>query len=517
MKAERSRSMSNLPDSVALKELKLQENLAALKKNEIEAKEKEEKEEIVNKLNQLTLEVDEFKVFLKEKFPNYFKLKYASQSISMEDLQQNLDAKTRLLEYFVGDSCIYLFVVGPTELKLHTLFISKNKLNEEVSHLRKALSDYSFIKRDPQKAFELYVDKAHWFYKELLAPALEALNNVESLIIIADGALGHLPFESFLTTAVKEEQPYDKLPYLLNNYKVAYNYSATLWNENLKVSTKKNNGQLLAFAASYGQNEKDRAETRNLRAPHLRNLRDALQDLPAAREEVKALSVLFSGAFLYDTIANEANFKAKAGEYSIIHLAMHGLLNTQYPILSSLAFTEDGDSSENNFLQAHEIAQLKLNADLVVLSACETGYGKFQQGEGVMSLARSFMYAGVPSLVVSMWQVNDASTSLIMQGFYQNLAKGMDKAEALRQAKLEYIKMTGGGDGRGEGPFASTITANIAAHPAFWAPFVQLGDSRPITVEARLTTSLLWWITGGFAALATVGIGAMAMRRKKEH
>ena len=91
-------------------------------------------------------------------------------------------------------------------------------------------------------------------------------------------------------------------------------------------------------------------------------------------------------------------------------------------------------------MYAHEIYQLDLNADLVVLSACETGYGKFNQGEGVMSLARSFMYAGTPSLVVSLWQVNDQSTAIIMQLFYEKLEKGMPKDIALRQAKLEYLK-----------------------------------------------------------------------------
>jgi CHAT domain-containing protein len=214
-------------------------------------------------------------------------------------------------------------------------------------------------------------------------------------------------------------------------------------------------------------------------------------DLPAARAEVNALSKQFIGRFLLGTEATEALFKSEAGEYAIIHLAMHGLMNTQYPILSSLAFSENSDSFEDNFLQAYEISQLKLNAQLVVLSACETGYGKFLQGEGVISLARSFMYAGVPSLVVSLWQVNDISTSTIMRLFYKNLAKGMDKAAALQQAKLEYI-------GGGTGDAISPISA--AAHPAFWAAFVQLGDSRPIKVHQQRSGSYFIWASAFVAA-----------------
>ena len=178
---------------------------------------------------------------------------------------------------------------------------------------------------------------------------------------------------------------------------------------------------------------------------------------------------------------------------------MHGMLNSQYPILSSLAFTESRDSIEDNFLQAYEISNMKLNADMVVLSACETGYGRFEQGEGVMSLARSFMYAGIPSLVVSLWQVNDASTAKIMQLFYKNISAGMDKAEALRQAKLSYIKGQSG----------------IMTHPAFWAAFVQLGDSSPIKIKEKNEYSAIVWLSIGIAAVLM--FSALIFLRRKKH
>jgi CHAT domain-containing protein len=149
-------------------------------------------------------------------------------------------------------------------------------------------------------------------------------------------------------------------------------------------------------------------------------------------------------------------------------------------MLSSLVFTEDHDSVENNFLQAYEISKLNLNADLVILSACETGYGKFEKGNGIASLARSFMYAGASSLVVSLWQVNDFSTAEIMKFFYQNLVEGMGKAEALREAKLEYIKRSKG----------------IFNHPAFWSPFIQIGASDSIYLEVKSKRSFLWWGLG---------------------
>ncbi|MFK7797706.1 MAG: CHAT domain-containing protein, partial [Aureispira sp.] len=200
---------------------------------------------------------------------------------------------------------------------------------------------------------------------------------------------------------------------------------------------------------------------------------------------IKILQEQFpNGDFFVGKAANETLFKEKAANYAVLHLAMHGMVNNQYPLLSCLAFSEDYSTTENNFLEAHEISNLQLSNDLVVLSACKTGYGEFEQGEGIMSLARSFMYAGTPSLVVSLWEVNDLSTAAIMQLFYQNLAKGMTKDEALRQVKLEFIKQVDG-----------TI-----AHPIFWSPFIVLGDNQPVHLKTT-TAPWQWGVLGGIFIL----------------
>ena len=176
------------------------------------------------------------------------------------------------------------------------------------------------------------------------------------------------------------------------------------------------------------------------------------------------------GVFFNGTFANEQAFKETAKDYGIIHLAMHGVLDNRSPILSSLVFSEDTTVTEDNFLRAYEIAQLDLNADLVVLSACETGYGQFQQGEGIMSLAHSFTYAGASSVLMSLWQVNDFSTGVIMKGFYTNMAKGMPKDKALQKAKLMYLQ---------------EATTDLTQHPAFWAAFVQQGNNEPLKLVAK--------------------------------
>ncbi len=235
------------------------------------------------------------------------------------------------------------------------------------------------------------------------------------------------------------------------------------------------NGELFALAARY---KKNRHTTSHQRVPYRVKLRNELEYLPAARKEIESLAGIFNGYFAFDSLASERNFKENAGNYGVIHLAMHGLLDDKFPTLSSLAFTDTQDSTENNFLQAYEISKLDLNADLVVLSACQTGYGKFERGNGVASLARAFMYAGVPSIIVSLWQVDDQATSKIMKEFYLNLASGMNKAQALRQAKLNYIKNA----------------PEAMRHPAYWSPFIQIGNSEPIQIQQKYAYTP-WYLT----------------------
>lgn len=143
-----------------------------------------------------------------------------------------------------------------------------------------------------------------------------------------------------------------------------------------------------------------------------------------------------------------------------IHFATHGLISERQPQYSSLVLTLDGDTREDGLLQVYEIFNLKLQADLVVLSACQTGLGQQLKGEGIIGLTRAFMYAGAPSVVVSVWRVADASTAELMVGFYRHLDRGDDKAEALRRAKLELMKNP------------------RYAHPYFWAPFVLIGETK---------------------------------------
>jgi CHAT domain-containing protein/tetratricopeptide (TPR) repeat protein len=478
LRGTKAKQLGYLPDSLAKTEKTLRQAVKVLQKSIAQAKDSITRNNLLAQMGSIHLKIDAFKQKVQYEYPAYHSLKYQNELISVADIQQRLEENTALLEYFVSDSSSFLFVVTKNNFKIHPIPVSKRELVQHSKRLRQALSNYPFILNNETAAFQKYTSEASWFYENWVKVGLPKQSTITNLTIITDNVLGHLPFEVFLTTLPTEQHnlDYTKLNYLIKEYSINYNYSATLWKHNQDMLVAQNTGKILALAASYPP--LDSNQVRALRQPYTYQIRKHLSPIPKVKEEVAALERNFVGTFVQDQSANEQFFKQNATTYNIIHLAMHGILNTRTPILSSLAFSENYDSTENNFLHTYEIADLDLKAQLVTLSACETGYGKFEQGEGVLSLARSFMYAGVPALVVSLWQVNDQSTAILMPLFYTNIANGMSKDKALQQAKLTYLKNNTG----------------VAAHPAFWSAFIQLGDPSSIELKTKPKASFYWTI-----------------------
>jgi CHAT domain-containing protein len=496
-KSEAVYHLGELPDSLVWQNKKMLKKQSQLEAKLIEKRSKTEKDSLRTVLIDLNQEIDGFIAGIKKDYPKYYKLKYQQVETRAEEIQALLDDETALLEYVISDSILHIFYVQKEKLVWKKELVLDSVLEANVKDLHESLSDYGQISKQKKQNLETYSTLAYWFYQTILAPVLTDKEEIKNLIIVSDGVLGHLPFEAFLVEAVSKPADYKNLHYLVKDYNISYNYSASLWQENKSNPKPRNNGQMMAMAAYYS-NDIDRSLVRG-RLPTTLQMRDALSPLPAAKEEVEALANQFKGYFAFDSLASERVLYEKAADYAIIHLAMHGLLDEKRPILSSLALTEDGDSLYDNFWQAHEISKMELNADLVVLSACETGYGRFETGNGIASLARAFMYAGVPSLVVSLWQVNDQSTSIIMQNFYKHLANGKTKSAALRQAKLDYIEK---------------VDNPIAAHPAFWSPFILIGDESPVQIAQKWGGSWIFWAVGvGALALAAIALGLARRKR----
>jgi CHAT domain-containing protein/Tfp pilus assembly protein PilF len=394
---------------------------------------------------------------LETEFPEYYRLKYNTSISSLAEVQKTLGKEDALIEYSLSDSIIYIFFITKRELR-----IFEEKLTESFQNDIHSILDIFENRRfaaGVARDFRLFTNSSNSLYKVLISPVEKLLKNY-NLIIVPDGILSYLPFELLISTLPPEQDlAYSRLPYLLRNHTISYAHSATLLIEYTSISARRG-GRLMAFAPKYESGEVSIPDIFNSRSRY----RDNLKPLPASRTEVKNILKLVGGKLWIDDEATERNFKENAPDFNILHLAMHTLIDDLNPMFSKLVFTQDKDSLEDGLLNTFEIYNLSLKASMAVLSSCKSGWGQFQTGEGVLSLARGFLYAGVPSIVMTLWEIEDQSSAEVMTLFYKYLKKGKRKDEALRLAKLEFLDQAD----------------MLKSHPYFWGGYVSIGDNSPV-------------------------------------
>jgi CHAT domain-containing protein len=281
-------------------------------------------------------------------------------------------------------------------------------------------------------------------YQLLIEPVANELQNVTTICIIPDQFLWTLPFQALTST---------RGAYFIQEYALYYAPSLSVLNEiSLRNRQQSSNESLIAFGNPV-------IESR---------LKQDLHPIPETGTEVVAVAAAVETRMkrvLVSRKADEKTFKTLAPQYATIHLATHGVLDNQNPLNSYLLLTKTDDETENEgLLQAREIVELHLHADLAVLSACETGNGRISPGEGVIGMSWAFLVAGTRSVVVSQWRVNSSSTAKLMKNFYNELARQKDlksahKSQALRDATLHLLK-----DRR-------------YRHPFYWAGFVLVSSN----------------------------------------
>ncbi|MHA7056677.1 CHAT domain-containing protein [Aquimarina sp. M1] len=429
-----------------------------------------------SKLFDIARRQDSLTEVLEKNYPKYHQLKYNNEVITVAEVQERLDENTTVLEFFTADSTTYAFTISKNKMNVKEL--PTPKLGEQVETFRAAMT----------KDYEQYQQASYGLYQTLIAPMKEELSG-NQLIIVPDGPLWHLNFDLLFTQADASNNPRN-WPYLLKDYAISYANSATLLfrDELQEQSNAKESQECLAFSFSSGD---DTAETRNL---SLKAFRSSSMDLPGTREEIKSISNIVDGQYFYGSEATEQNFKKHAGSYNILHLALHGDVDNERPENSKLYFTKSKDTLEDNYLYSHELFALDIPAELTVLSACNTGTGKIAKGEGIMSLGNAFQYAGTKSLLLTNWEVSDDTTPKIMEYFYTNLKDGKNKAEALQQAKLQFL----------------ATTNQETDHPYYWGGFYLLGDTTAIQLQD--SNQLYWWI--GFGILALILVSLFWYRRR---
>lgn len=404
----------------------------------------------------------------KNTYPKYKELEYSNKISSIAGIQSQLLKENQVLvEYFLGDSSLYIFAITKTDYAVEKVKIDSS-FSINFRQFQHSLTSPNLTKQTVSD-FNQYTSSANYLYERLLAP-IDSLIKNKDLIIIPDNKLALIPFEALLTTKSSYKNiDYKTLPYLLKSHNVSYANSATALLNNLKRSKpSKSNSDVLAFAPSFSEPL--------IALVNPDTVRSTLGPLGWTEKEVMSIASYFSSDNYVGEPATEKTFKQYAADYSVIHIASHALVDDENPMYSKIAFTlDENDTLNDGYLHTFELYNTQLNADMVVLSACNTGYGKVQKGEGVMSLGYAFAYAGVPSVVMSHWQVDDKSTYLLMDKFYKYLAEGMTKSDALRKAKLALLE-----------------NENIAyANPYYWGAFVAYGDDSPIEAKHN---KWVWYI-----------------------
>jgi len=400
-------------------------------------------------------------------YPGYYTLKYAADVLSIKDVPHIAGRNTNYLNYVVSDSLLYIILVNRKYEHLETVRIDST-LSGKLREFRSLLSGTD-MSVNARSKFEAFSRTGYELYGILIEPVQEYFISDE-LLISPDNVLSYLPFETFLSSPYQGEGiVYRSLPYLMNDFSISYTYSASFMNEIVAREYGKTR-KLAAFAPMY---------TTAIDLDSLSAVREAerqiLFDLPYARIEAEYVSGISNGTLFLNEDAKESVFKAEAEKYDIIHLAMHTWLNDQNPMASAMIFAQGHDHPEDGFLNTFEVYGIPLKARMVVLSSCNTGSGILSSGEGILSLARGFLYSGSQSVVMSMWEIEDRSGTEIVKMFYDGLQKGMSKSRALKKARTEYLR----------------DASQLRSHPNFWSSLVVYGDNSPVYPRKLMTIIIL--------------------------
>lgn len=426
-----AKSFSGIPSELIEQEKNLKSNIALYTQKLSQKPNSEEEKKIRELLFASNGEYDLFVKKLETSYPNYYNLKFSKTETTVKDLQSALDTKTALVSYFVAENSKSIYVFTITKKRFQA---SNFTLPDNFDRTLKGFTNsilYSDLPTYKKSAIIL---------SKLLVPKLPS--EIKELVIIPSGRLGTLPFEALPTKKFKDEN-FNTIPYLVYRYGVGYEFSASLFYQKSKIKS------TITMPSIF------------LCAPVTFDNKNNLNELPGTEKEVATIANLFPGnsKLVKFADANETMIKSKElGNYNYLHFATHGIVDEASPessrIFLSASATEDGN------LYAGEIYNLNLNANLAVLSACQTGLGKISKGEGVIGLSRALIYAGAKNIIVSFWSVADESTAELMTNFYQTLMKENheDFKKSLQQAKLKLIS---------EGNYAA---------PFYWAPFILIGN-----------------------------------------
>ncbi len=410
------------------------------------------------RISGLTDELKNIGITARRENPEFFNMVYSNPGYLPEDIQTLINPGEAMIDYTVVQNSRlkekYMVVMVLTR---DTLFSFSDTLpNQFRKDIKAFLSTITpFV---DARNFQDFSRLSYLMYKYFFEP-IERFSGISKLIILPDEELGFLPFEIFVSDTIKPKgSDFRKLNYLNRKYQISYISSHEQFYQFRSKLGKRAKSTIYAFAPFVSKGAK--MDTLNL------------LPLENSGKEIKFISKYFRTKIFENEQAGEQSLRRTFQRPSVISLSTHGIMNPDHPMQSRILLNP---SEPDGSLYLFEMISLRIRSSLVILNACNTGTGKLQVGEGVMSMARGFQFAGVPSLITTLWPIDDQSSATVMKFFFKNLHEGMDQREALMKARNTYIDQANKATGA----------------PYFWAGQVLIGNPGSISIHHRISPSLL--------------------------
>lgn len=456
-------SFSKIPDSLELHDQYLQSRIWAI--NSL----KSGTQKMTSELTEMELEIqkewNQWQQQLALEYPEYYQLRYQPSSIDLTKVKNDLQRKEQsLLAYFIRDNNLLMVCYDGIQLESKEVLLIEGQL-DSIAEFNKLLSQRSFSHRLPELA--------HYLYRQFFQPMEDHLS--ANILLFPDDALATLSFD-LLLSQLPEHPPsqntvsqnrkvlghktisnFKDYDWLINQYEFQYALHLSSYP---KPSSK--HQYRLAIAPGFSKDLKNMYQEEMAHSGQLDSVFLAWLSTPWSLELVRRFEQEGWGITLTEDQATKANFLRLSANAEIIHFATHAQVNDEQPLKSFLALNPQPKENDDGYLLASDLYGLNLHSKLVVLSACQTGLGQYQRGEGVLSLAHAFQYAGSPSMVYSLWSIDDQQTNWVIDHLYQNLQNGGSVSTALRKAKLDYLQTHNG----------------ELTHPFYWGALLMMGQGQ---------------------------------------
>ncbi|MBK8946362.1 MAG: CHAT domain-containing protein [Ignavibacteriae bacterium] len=390
------------------------------------------------------------------------------QYFSLEEKQMKLKNSETFISIYISEKYSQYFIIKKNDFIANKINIGREQLKNLITKISPYYTKHSSEEIIfNQDLFSFNLKNSNDLYKLFFKEIINKFAKNKNLIFSLPNELINYPLETLVLNFNSNESPYnyENAKFLIEDYQISYAPSFNIFSELEKLHAKNNNSHLLIGNPNVNNNDfyiSFRSSLVNENYNLNRNIK--LNPLKYSEEEISSINSILTNTNKFTSQdATEENFKKYASSSNIIHISTHSFLLNQQPFI---VFSEDRKSSEDGFLEVGEIINTNLNSDLVVLSSCKSGLGVIDKQEGILGMQKSFFDAGAKSVIVSLWDVNDRNTFLLMELFYENLKTGINKSQALQKAKLDFTK-------------------KYSPNPYYWAAFVLSGNNSEINITSK--------------------------------